>query len=393
LDFRLSAADESFRDQVRSFLRSELPPGFEPMNGRESVTPEQWSFMRTFTKKLADRGWLTLAWPAEYGGGGASHTQQLVYNEEMSYAGAPTAVGSGISLAGPTIMVHGTEEQKKRFLPDIASGNSVWCQLFSEPGSGSDLASLQCRAVADGDDFIVNGQKIWTSGAHHSDWAILLARTDPDAPKHRGITYYLVDMKSPGVEVRPLVNMLNGHAFNEVFLENVRIPRSQVVGEINRGWYVGATTLDFERSGIGRFASGRRTLEEMTDYARTATAGGRRLIDHAAIRNALSDRTIENNVGRWLAYRVAWMQSAGKIPNYEASMVKVFGSELQQRTTQTAMQMLGLGGQLLEGSRHAPLAGQAPGSYMAAVAATIAAGTSEIQRNIIATRGLGLPRG
>jgi alkylation response protein AidB-like acyl-CoA dehydrogenase len=284
-------------------------------------------------------------------------------------------------------MVHGTEEQKRRFLPPIARGEVVWCQLFSEPGSGSDLASLQTRAVADGDDFVVNGQKIWTSGAHHSDWAILLARTDPDAPKHRGITYFLVDMKSPGVEVRPLVNMLNGHAFNEVFLENVRIPRSQVVGEVNRGWYVGTTTLDFERSGIGRFASSRRLLEELTSYARTA----HRIAP--TVRFELADRLIENAVGRHLAYRVAWMQSAGRIPNYEASMVKVYGSELQQRIARTAVNMLGLGGLLWEGAHHAPLGGRYAMNYLATVAATIAAGTSEIQRNIIATRGLGLPRG
>jgi alkylation response protein AidB-like acyl-CoA dehydrogenase len=290
-------------------------------------------------------------------------------------------------------MVHGTEEQKREFLPPIARGDVVWCQLFSEPGSGSDLASLQTRAVADGDDFVVNGQKIWTSGAHHSDWAILLARTDPDAPKHRGITYFLVDMKSPGVEVRPLVNMLNGHAFNEVFLENVRIPRRNVVGEINRGWYVGATTLDFERSGIGRFAGSRRQLEEMTGFARQTPHNGGTLIDVPGIRFALADRTIETTVGRDLAYRVAWMQSAGKIPNYEASMVKLYGSELQQRIAATAMQMLGLSGQLLEGSPRAPLDGRIPAGYMASMSSTIAAGTSEIQRNIIATRGLGLPRG
>jgi alkylation response protein AidB-like acyl-CoA dehydrogenase len=393
VDFRLSSEDEAFRGEVRGFLRQELGADWEPTTGRETVTPEQWAFARTFTKKLAERGWLTMAWPKEYGGGGAGHTRQLVYNEEMTYFGAPTATGSGISLAGPTIMVHGTEEQKREFLPPIARNDVVWCQLFSEPGSGSDLASLQTRAVADGDDFVVNGQKIWTSGAHHSDWAILLARTDPDAPKHRGITYFLVDMKSPGIEVRPLVNMLNGHAFNEVFMENVRIPRRNVIGEINRGWYVGATTLDFERSGIGRFSGSRRVLEELTRYAADTRRNGGRLLDVPKVRTELAERAIEIDVGRYLAYRVAWMQSAGKIPNYEASMVKVFGSELQQRVAQTGVKLLGLGGQLWEGSRAAPLGGRICANYMANVPATIAAGTSEIQRNIIATRGLGLPRG
>mgnify|MGYP000020589409 CR=1 FL=1 len=388
MEFRFSAEDEAFRAEVRAFLRQELPPEWEPGTGRESVTDEQWAFMRHFTRRLAARGWLTLAWPRAYGGAGASPTRQLIYNEEMSYAGAPAATGSGIALTGPTLMVHGTEEQKRRFLPPIARGEVVWCQLFSEPGAGSDLASLQTRAVADGDEFVVNGQKIWTSGAHRSDWAILLARTDPDAPKHRGITYFLVDMKSPGITVRPLVNMLNGHAFNEVFLDNVRIPRDQVVGEVNRGWYVATTTLDFERSGIGRFATNRRLLEDLTAVARAGLRGRER----ERARLALAGHVVENEVGRLLAYRVAWMQSAGKIPNYEASMTKLYGSELQQRIANTAVRLLGPAGQLLDGGR-APLNGRIPATYMATVAATIAAGTSEIQRNIIATRGLGLPRG
>ncbi len=386
MEFRFGASDENFRAEVRGFLAGELPADWEPSSGRETVTDEQFTFIRSFTKQLAGRGWLTMAWPKEYGGGGAGHTQQLIYNEEMSYAGAPSGFGSGISLTGPTLMVHGTEEQKRQFLPGIASGDVIWCQLFSEPGAGSDLASLQTRAVLDGDDFVVNGQKIWTSGAHRSDWAILLTRTDPDAPKHRGITYLLVDMKSPGVQVRPLVNMLNGHAFNEVFLDNVRVPRSQMVGEFNRGWYVGATTLDFERSGIGRFASTRRVLEELTEAARERGARG-------SVRVELAERVIENEAGRLLAYRVAWMQSAGKIPNYEASMVKVFGSELQQRVANTAIKLFGQAGTLSEGSMGAPYGGRYAAGYMAAVGNTIAAGTSEIQRNIIATRGLGLPRG
>ena len=391
MDFRFSSADEGFRGEVRSFLKQELPADFVPSTGRESISPEEFQFIRGFQKKLAGRGWLTMAWPKEYGGSGAEPMQQLVYNEEMSYAGAPSSLGSGISLTGPTLMVHGTEDQKRTFLPKIANADVVWCQLFSEPGSGSDLASLQTRAVADGDEFVVNGQKIWTSTGHLADWAILLARTDPDAPKHRGITYFVVDMHSPGVEVRPLVNMQNGHAFNEVFLQDVRIPRSQVIGEINRGWYVGTTTLDFERSGIGRFASSRRLLEELTGYAKTARSNGATLIKRYGAE--LAERTIENAVGRWLAYRVAWMQGAGKIPNYEASMVKVYGSELQQRIALTAVNMLGLGGLLNEGDRLAPLGGRYAANYVSSVSSTIAAGTSEIQRNIIATRGLGLPRG
>ena len=390
MNFTMSAEDERFRQEVRSFLTQELGPTWQGANQRESVSAEQWEFSRRFTRKLASKGWLTLAWPSEYGGMGASHMRQLVYNEEMSYAGAPQAVGSGISLAGPTIMVHGSESQKREFLPAIASGESVWCQLFSEPGSGSDLASLQTRAVQDGDDFVINGQKIWTSGAHQSDWAILLARTEPDAPKHRGISYFLMDMKSPGVEVRPLINMLGGHAFNEVFMENVRVPRQNMVGEYNRGWYVATTTLDFERSGIGRFAGGKRQLEELVEVAHGLDGHG--ATNHSALKAALADRAVELETGRLLAYRVGWLQSQGRVPNYEASIVKVFGSEMMQRLALTGIMMLGLAGQLAPGSRHAPLEGRLEAGYLSAVAQTIAAGTSEIQRNIIATRGLGLPR-
>jgi alkylation response protein AidB-like acyl-CoA dehydrogenase len=390
MEFTIAAEDREFRTEVLTFLQQELGPNWQGANQRESVSAEQWQFSRQFTRKLASRGWLTLAWPKEYGGMGASHMRQLLYNEEMSYAGAPQAVGSGISLAGPTIMVHGNEAQKREFLPAIASGESVWCQLFSEPGSGSDLASLQTRAVQDGDDFVVNGQKIWTSGAHQSDWAILLARTEPDAPKHRGISYFLLDMTSPGVEVRPLINMLNGHAFNEVFMENVRVPRQNMVGEENRGWYVATTTLDFERSGIGRFASGRRQLEELVETARELD--GRDATPRFLLKAQLAERAIEIETGRLLAYRVAWLQSQGRVPNYEASIVKVFGSEMMQRLALTGITMLGLLGQLAPGSAHAPLDGRLESGYLSAVAQTIAAGTSEIQRNIIATRGLGLPR-
>lgn len=393
MQFTMSTEEEAFREEVRTFLRKELGPDWQGHNQRESVSPEEWVFSRRFTKKLAQKGWLTLAWPQAYGGMGAGHMKQLVYNEEMSYTGAPQATGSGISLAGPTIMLHGTEAQKQEFLPPIAGGDSVWCQLFSEPGSGSDLASLQTRAVQDGDDFVVNGQKIWTSGAHQSDWAILLARTDPDAPKHRGISYFLIDMHSPGVEVRPLINMLNGHAFNEVFMENVRVPRQNMVGEFNRGWYVGATTLDFERSGIGRFASGRRQLEELVELAQSMSRENGSQDMRRSLKIELAERATELEAGRLLAYRVAWLQSQGKVPNYEASIVKVFGSEMMQRLALTGISMLGLAGQLGPGSPRAPLDGRLEAGYLAAVAQTIAAGTSEIQRNIIATRGLGLPRG
>ena len=379
MDFRFTPEQEAFRAEVRSFIRAELP------KVREG---------ESFTRKLAARGWLTMSWPEEYGGRGAQHMRQLVYNEEMAYHRAPGQT-MGADRVGPTIILFGTDEQKARFLPRIVRDEVTWCQGFSEPGSGSDLASLQTRAVRDGDSWVINGQKIWTSNAQHADYIILLARTDPDAPKHRGITYFLVDMKSPGITIRPLMQMTGHAGFNEVFFDDVRVPSDCVVGEVNRGWYVSTATLDFERSGIGRVIGGLRTFEEVVEYAKKTPARETRdstLYEVSSIRHALADVALSFTVGRLMSYRVAWMQSQGLVPNYEASMAKTLGTELHQRMGRVAYATLGLSGQVLEG-QWAPLHGQVPQTVLSSVSLTIAAGTSEINRNIIATRGLGLPRG
>jgi len=294
-----------------------------------------------------------------------------------------------VGMIGPTLIVHGSEEQKKEHLPRITSGEAIWCQGYSEPGAGSDLASLQTRAVRDGDEYVVNGQKIWTSGGHRANWMFLLARTDPDAPKHRGISFFLLDIKNtPGVTVRPLINMANRHHFNEVFFEDVRIPRRNLVGEENRGWYVGMTLLDFERSGIGATAGQRRTLERLTDWVKQQPAERRE-----RLRLNLAELVIENNVAKYLGYRIGDMQSKGLHPNYEASVIKVFQSELGQRIYRFGVNALGLSGQLIPEQAGAPFHGEMPEGYLTSVPATIYSGSNEIQRNIIATRGLGLPRG
>lgn len=393
MDFRFSPEDEAFRQEVRDFIQRELPPWWGRRNDREELSPEEDEIAGAFSKKVAAKGWLTMAWPEEYGGQGVGPLRQLLYNEGMSYHRAPGAGTMGTTLVGPTLMVHGTEEQRRRFLPAIARLEQTWCQGFSEPGAGSDLASLQTSAVLDGDDFVLNGSKIWISGARRADWCVLLARTDPEAPKHRGITYFLMDMKSPGVTVRPLTNMMGSNLFTEVYLDSVRIPRENVVGELNRGWYVATTTLDFERSGIQRVMYAYRTMEEVIDYARTTRHDGGALIDNPVLRHKLADLKIEFEVGRLLCYRVAWMQAAGLIPNYEASIAKLYGSELQNRLGNAAVNIPGLAGQLTRGSPYAPLEGALERYYLAATSYTVAAGTSEVQRNIIAMRGLGLPRG
>jgi alkylation response protein AidB-like acyl-CoA dehydrogenase len=290
-------------------------------------------------------------------------------------------------------MIHGSEEQKRTHLPPVARGEVQWCQGYSEPESGSDLASLSTRAIRDGDDLVINGGKIWTTLAHRADWIMLLTRTDPDAPKHRGISFVLVDMKSPGVTVRPIINMAGGHEFNQVLFDNVRVPRANVVGEEDRGWYVAVTLLDFERSGIDYSANARRLLDDVREYATETKRNGQAVMDVPWVRSLMADRYIECEVARLIAYNVAYMQGQGLVPTREASMSKVFGSETLRRVTEAAMDVLGLYGTLGREEKWAPLRGRVQEHWMLSFSGTIAAGTSEVQRNIIAGRGLGLPRG
>ena len=388
MDFRFGEAEERLRAEVRTFLEESLPP----LDGRfEPDIPggDDFEEAREFNRRLAAKGWIAPAWPKPYGGLGASIYEQMVFSEEFGYFGAPDngTRGFGVGMLGPTLIVHGSEEQRREHLPRITSGEAIWCQGYSEPGSGSDLASLQTRAVRDGDDYIVNGQKIWTSGGHGANWIFLLARTDPDAPKHKGISFFLLDMKTPGVTIRPLINMADRHDFNEVFFEDVRIPRANMVGDENRGWYVGMTLLDFERSGVARTGAQRRTLEVFGRWLKGAPAERRE-----RARLGFAGMVIENNVARSLGYRIGDMQTRGQHPSYEASMVKVFQSELSQRIYNFGLNALGVGGQLRSGDPRAPLLGEFAENYMLISPATIYSGSNEIQRNIIATRGLGLPR-
>ena len=390
MDFEFSNEELSFRNELSAWLKEELAN--RPEKGGDDADAE-WAFGLEMRKKLADKGWLTMAWPEEYGGQGVSHMMQVVFAEEMSYTRAPGRDVFGTRMMAPTLMIHGTEEQKREFLPPVSKGEVQWCQGYSEPESGSDLASLQTRAVEDGDDFIINGTKIWTSSAHRADHIMVLTRTDPDAPKHRGISFLLCDMNTPGLTVNPIINMAGDHGFNMVTFDNVRVPKKNLVGEQNRGWYVGATLLDFERSGVDYSAGGRRVLEELITYAKDNDQNGSLIASNPIMRNRLADLAIEVDVSRLISYNIAWMQGEGLVPNKESSMGKVVGTELQQHLSETGMQMLGLHGQLEPGSKYAPMQGRIEHMHLTNVSETIQAGTSEIQRNIIATRGLGLPRG
>jgi alkylation response protein AidB-like acyl-CoA dehydrogenase len=391
VEFAFSAEDDAFRRELTEFIRQEHSPEWDDADrGSDDAS---WTATKQMRQKLADRGWLTMHWPEEYGGQKASPVRSTVFNDEMTYYRAPGRDNFGVRMMGATLMMHGSEEQKRLHLPPVARGEVQWCQGYSEPETGSDLASLATRAVRDGDEFVINGSKIWTSMGHRGDWIMLLARTDTDAPKHRGISFFLVDMKTPGIQVRPIIDMAGRHNFNQVIFDDVRVPARNLVGEENRGWYVAVTLLDFERSGIDYSSNGRRLLDDTWRYAADTRRDGQVLSQVPWVRNQMVDRYIECEVARLIAYNVAYMQGEGLVPNKEASMSKVFGSETVQRVTETCMEVLGMYGFLNRQDKWAPLEGRIQENWLTSFSGTIAAGTSEIQRNVIASRGLGLPRG
>ena len=291
MEFQFSPEDETFRRDVRAFIGRELPSDWE--GGGSYPDEEDRGLTLRMRKKMADNGWLTMHWPEEYGGQNASPVRSTISSEELTYHRAPDRDIFGVRMMGPTLMLYGSEEQKQAHLPPVARGEIQWCQGYSEPESGSDLASLSTRAVIDRDEPVINGSKIWTSMAHRADWIMLLARTDPDAPKHRGISFILVDMKSPGIQVRPIENMAGRHEFNQVIFDDVRVPRSNVLGEENRGWYVAVTLLDFERSSIDYSPTSRRLLDETREYAAETVRNGQALASIPWVRNLLADRYIE----------------------------------------------------------------------------------------------------
>jgi alkylation response protein AidB-like acyl-CoA dehydrogenase len=380
---------------VRAFLREHLPSEYEesPIGTEWSGDPDEMAVAGAFNKKLAEKGWLTAHWPREYGGLSLSIMEQVVLREELAYRRAPILNANGLNMLGPVLILYGTDEQRRRHLPGIAKAEVMWAQGYSEPNAGSDLASLQTRAVRDGDEYVITGSKIWTGHGRTADWIFVLARTNPDAPKHKGISFFLVPMDAPGLTVIPLRSMTGHVHFCQEYFEGVRVPRENLVGEEDQGWYIGAALLDFERSGIASAAGTRRTLEELIEFYRENRKVGQPAVAcRPALRSKLADRMIEVETGRSLSYRIATIQQAGKIPNYEASMGKVFFSELNMRVAFTGFEVLQLFGQLREGDRWAKLRARFALGTQTYLTTTIGGGTSEIQRNIIATRGLGLPR-
>jgi len=396
MDFAFSPEDVAFRQEVRDFLRRELPPNRPIRNDREPMSAEEEETWWSLAAKLAEKGWLTMAWPKQYGGMGVSPIRQLVFNEEIAYELVLQVWAIGVNMVGPVIMRFGDEAQKARYLPAIARLEETWCQGFSEPEAGSDLASLSCPAVADGDAFVVNGTKIWTSHAFRARQMILLARTDPKAPKHKGISCLAVDMESPGITIQPLTNLLDSAAFNQIYFDNVRVPRENLIGELNQGWFAATLTLEHERVmvGVRQAVEGYRFLNGLVDYVKTQRhADGLSARELDLVKLALADMRVTFEVGRLLNYQAAWLLEQGKSAAIEASMTKLLATEYDQRLANIALKVLDQRGQLMPGSWGAPpLGGGFPSWYVAVMGHTIAAGTSEVLRNVIAQRGLGLPR-
>lgn len=396
MNFDFSEKEKQLRSDIREFVRKELPSDWAGGGYAEEYGDEYgWELAQMMAKKLAAKGWLTMSWPREYGGLAASHMENFVYRDEMAYHMVPgTDMGvGGVTWIGPSLIMFGSEEQKKKHLPGISKGEVFWCTGYSEPDTGSDLASLKMRAVRKGNEYILNGQKVWTSAGHRSSWCWMAVRTDPDAPKHKGISLLLVDLKLPGVTVNPLVNMAGYPGFSEVFMDDVHVPADCLIGEENQGWRYIMTALDFERTaGIEFLAKARRVVYDLVDYAKVTKRNGRLLCEDPLVRHKLADLAIAAEVGTLLCYRIGWMEEIGQIPNYESSACKNLGAELAQKIAATGMQIAGLYGQL-EGGPRSPLRGLIEVLYLSTIGDTLGGGTSEVNRSVIAMRGLGLPRG
>ncbi|MDZ7727702.1 MAG: acyl-CoA dehydrogenase family protein [Dehalococcoidia bacterium] len=380
MDFRFSTEHEQLRAEIRAFLDENVPRGPGPYR---PTSQDNWDQQIEFNRKLAQRGWVAPAWPEQYGGRGWSTIPQMIFNEELSYAGAPDGGRVfSVGMIGPTLIVHGTEEQKREHLPASPAGKPSGARATANPVPVRTSPASRPAPTATADDYVVNGQKIWTTGAHHADWMFLLVRTDPEAPKHKGISFLLADMRSPGITVNPIVNMAGAHEFNEVYFEDVRVPAANRVGEENNGWYVAMTLLDFERSSVATIAAQQRTLELLAGALRESNVPES---IRAVQRHQLADLWISNEIGRMLSYRIGWMQESGQVPNYEASVIKVFATELGQKITNAGVNILGAAGQLEPDSPYASLGGVIGKGHLSNVAPTIYSGSSEIMRNIIAT--------
>jgi alkylation response protein AidB-like acyl-CoA dehydrogenase len=394
MDFSLSTDEARFRDGLRAWLRENLSAS---TSGRGQITgdTETLEDRRRWQRTVYEAGYAGVSWPVEFAGRGGTLMQQMIVNEEMASAKAPDLINViGLFMAGPTIIAHGTQEQKQRYLKPLLRGDEIWCQGFSEPNSGSDLASLRTRAVLDGDDFVINGQKVWTTLAHVARWCILLTRTESVEVAHSGLTYIIVDMQSPGIEVKPLRQMTGDAEFNEIYFTDVRVPRVNVLGAIGEGWRVAMTTLMHERAslGVGLQVRSRIAVDDLRTLARATQANGHSRADDAVVRQKIAQLVIEVEAMKFNSYRGLTQMLKGEEPGPEGSINKLMWSEVNQRIQETALEVIGPYGALAEGEERAPQRGRWSYAFLRARANSIEGGTSEVLRNILAERVLGLPR-
>ena len=396
MDFRFTPEQEALRKEFDDFFREEMshaPPEWERSVESIYISDVCWDFHKEMAKKLGARGWLSRAWPRQYGGQDAPLIEQFIFSEVMGYHKGAGVDPLGVGVLAPTLLASGNEDQKREHLPPMARGERFWCQCWSEPNAGSDLASLTTRAVRDGDDYIITGQKIWTTGAHRADWCNLLARTDPDAQRSRGLSFFLVDMKSPGITVNPIRTMEGSHMFNEVFFDSVRVPRRNMVGEENQGWIASQMTSNFERSMIAVFSVCRRELEELVEFCREARSGAGCLADNPIVRSRLAQLAIEVEAGRSFSYTVVWGQTKSGLVEAAplAAAAKFMATELLQRVVNAGCDIMRLYGQVKD-SRWAMLQGRFEKELQLCVGLNMGGGTSEVMRNLVCSLGLGLPR-
>jgi alkylation response protein AidB-like acyl-CoA dehydrogenase len=394
MDFKFSEEDEAFRREFRSWLEANLPRDWRGDNELDADSKSEFERRREWHRKLYDAGWMCIHWPKEYGGRGATLLQQLVYAQELERAKVPPVVNfQGIARVGPTLMQWGTPEQKKRYIPRIPSAEEIWCQGLSEPNHGSDLAAVETRAVDMGDYFVVNGSKVWTSNAQHADFSTLLCRTDPELPKHKGLSYLLVDMKSPGVTVRPLQQITGEHGFNQVFYEDVKVPKRNLVGTKNQGWMVAMTNMMFERTIHGGRTDMMVEVRQLAKLAKTVQRGDHPAWDEEYVRQAIARLACEAEALKYTSYRQLTRQLKGMQPGPEGSVLKLGTTDLNLRIQSFAMELLGAYSVLEYNAPGAIDHGKWSHRMLAARRGTIAAGTNEIQHNIIGERVLGLPKG
>jgi alkylation response protein AidB-like acyl-CoA dehydrogenase len=393
MDFRFSEQEEKLRAEVKEFCQKEPPESFPCEIEDEGYGFGGWS--RAFTRRLGEKGWLSIAWPREYGGMGGSTMERFVAAEELAYHRAPQYGHLFGDAVATGILRYGTEEQKQEFLPNMAKAEILFSTGLSEPGAGSDLLNTATRATKDEDYYVINGQKIWPTGAHLAEWCLLLARTDPDAPKSRGLSTFLVDVRSPGVTVNPIIDMAGAKSFTEIFLEDARVHKKYLLGQENRGLPLVFEALEGDRfwGRCLRHAGSKKDLEELVEYVNEAKYDGHRLKDNQKIRDTLAELAVELEVSRMLNYHAAWLLNKGASISWESSVVKVFADELGQRIANVGLQILGPEIQLKEESRWANLRKRFMFLYIFNRGISLAGGTSEIQRTTIALRGLGLPRG